>query len=137
MAEEADVTDFIRTFVEAVNRGEIDTALAAFADDACIVEDLAPFRWQGPGAGGEWLAAMGANAARLGVDAIHMALGDPMRIEVEGPNAYAVWPGTVTLGRAGDTLQEKGVLTFVLRASDGAWSISALTWSGSRMEPAG
>ena len=49
-------------FCELVNQGDAPAALAYFLPVASIVEDLAPYSWEGPGAGMEWLQAMNANA---------------------------------------------------------------------------
>jgi ketosteroid isomerase-like protein len=126
----------VRAMVEAVNRGDMDAALAAFADNATIVEDIAPFRWQGPSAASDWLKAMAANAKRLGVEAIDLRLGAPMRIAVEGDGAYAVFPGRLTLTSGQMQLVADGGLTFTLRRSGDTWRIDCLTWSGSEPAPA-
>ena len=124
----------VRAFIDEVNRGSIPAALARLTADVCIVEDIAPFRWTGPEAGGQWLAAMAANAERLGVTAIAMNPGEPDRVEVEGTDAYCIRPGRVTLDGPEVALAEDGLLTFVMRADGGEWRIAALTWSGSRPE---
>ena len=85
--------DLISSFVDAVNEGRSDSALARLTPDVTIVEDLAPFRWQGRSAGTDWLRAMGDNAQRSGIMAISMQLGIPSRVEVEGRSGYAVIPG--------------------------------------------
>ena len=127
-----DIAETICTFVEQVNAGHIQDALAHFTTDATIVEDIAPFRWQGPDAGAEWIAAMAANATRLSVSSIVMALGSPKRIEVEGTTAYAIFDGTVLLETVEGQLREIGSLTFVLEQQSQKWLIAALTWTGER-----
>ena len=91
-----EVTDSIADFVDAVNRGDQARAIAHFSDDVTIIEDLAPFRWDGPNAGPEWMLAMWENAQRNNVSAIMMKISPPMRIEIEGGAAYAVVPGLLT-----------------------------------------
>ena len=135
MPESEPVAAAVRAMVEAVNRGDIDAALAAFTDKATIVEDVAPYRWQGPSAASDWLTAMAANAKRLGVEAIDMRLGEPMRIEVEGDGAYAVFPGRLTLTTGKDRLAADGGLTLTLRLEGDAWRIDSLTWSGPEPAP--
>ena len=125
-----DIAAVISTFVGEVNGGEIASALARFTADVTIVEDLAPYRWQGPEAGGHWLAAMAANAERMGVSSVIMDLGPAERIEVEGPAAYAIFAGTVVFDRPEGPLYESGRLTFALVDQGGAWRIAALTWTG-------
>ena len=122
-------------FIEDVNGGNVPAALARLTDDVCIVEDLAPYRWTGPEAGGQWLAAMGANAARLGVTVIAMTPGEPQRTEVDGEHGYCIVPGRVTLRGPDVHLAEEGLITFAMRAEAGVWKISAVTWTGARPTP--
>lgn len=131
----ADLTSVIRAFIDEVNRGDMAGALARLTADVCIVEDLAPFRWTGAGAGGEWLAAMGANAGNLGVTEIAMAPGEPRRVEVEGGHGYCVVPGRLTYRGPDVALAVDGLLTFAMRLEQGAWRIAAFTWSGDRPQP--
>lgn len=128
----AELQGVIYAFIEEVNGGNIPAALARLTAEVCIVEDLAPFRWSGPTAGGEWLAAMAANGERMGVSAIVMTPGEPRRVEVEGEHGYCIIPGRVTLQGPDVSLAEEGLITFAMRAEGGRWMISALTWTGDR-----
>lgn len=116
--------------VDAVNNGEFGEAISAFGASPTIIEDIAPFRWQGPDAASSWLAAMGANAAKLKARAIIMKLGEPLHINVSGATAYAVFPGTLSMVTATGDLLSNGTLTFTLGRGDGRWLIDALVWSG-------
>ena len=128
----AELQGVIYAFIEEVNGGNIPAALARLTAEVCIVEDLAPFRWSGPTAGGEWLAAMAANGERMGVSASVMTPGEPRRVEVEGEHGYCIIPGRVTLQGPDVSLAEEGLITFAMRAEGGRWMISALTWTGDR-----
>ena len=123
----------ITRFTDAVNHGDASTAVAAFAPSPTVIDDLAPYRWQGPNAGGAWMAAMGANAQAKGMTLINMRLLAPSRIEVDGASAYAVVPGVLTYTfKDGHTEHADGVLTFTLQQAGGAWKIDTLTWTGPR-----
>ena len=67
-------------FTDAVNRNDMAGALTYLGPSPSIVDDLAPYRWQGPGAGGAWMAAMGANAQARGMTTINMKLGKASRV---------------------------------------------------------
>jgi ketosteroid isomerase-like protein len=125
-----EVTDSIADFVDAVNKGDQARAIAHFSDDVTIIEDLAPFRWDGPNAGPEWMLAMWENAQRNNVSAIMMKISPPTRIEIEGGAAYAVVPGLLTYEGVESALRSDGLLTFSLKASGEQWLINGLTWSG-------
>lgn len=128
----ADLLSEIRAFIDDVNSGNAPAALRRLTEDVCIVEDIAPFRWTGANAGGQWLAAMAANAQRVGVSAITMTPGEPQRIEVEEPYGYCIIPGVVTLEGPGAAMREDGLITFAMNIDGGRWRISALTWTGDR-----
>ena len=134
MDASATITHFVVEFVEEVNSGKIQAALARFSDNAAIIEDIPPFKWQGPDAGSQWLSAMVANAERLGVTSVAMELGDARRIEMDGQSAYAIFAGTVQLKRTCGSLQERGLLTFTFDGSRQGWLITGLTWTGERPE---
>ena len=130
-----EIANTISEFVAHVNSGTIDAALACFTRDPTIIEDIAPYKWQGSGAGERWLAAMAANAERLSVNAVVMQLGKAERIEIEGSAAYAIFGGTVLLKQMDKALQEAGLLTFALERQSDRWLIAGLTWTGERAAP--
>ena len=129
------VASSIANFVAAVNKGDSAKALAYLATDVSITEDLAPFRWHGPGAGSDWLTAMQHNGERMGLSDIQMKLGTPIQVLAEGDHAYEVVPGVVTLKGPRQTLHENGVLTFALQKIRGDWQIVVLAWGGSAPAP--
>jgi ketosteroid isomerase-like protein len=122
-------------FVEAVNQGDMTSALASLTGDVTIVEDIAPYRWQGPGAGAEWMAAMAGNAEAAGMAGIVMEIGEPGRVEAEREQGYAVVPGILSLHGAEATLRAEGTLVFSLRREEGGWLISAFAWAGPAPRP--
>jgi ketosteroid isomerase-like protein len=122
----------ISRLVDAVNGGDQEAALALLTSDVTIVEDLAPYRWQGPDAGASWMRAMWENGQRSGMTDIRMRIASAARIEAEGDDAYAVVPGLLTYSGAGPPLRADGILTFTLKRTGETWLISALAWSGPR-----
>jgi ketosteroid isomerase-like protein len=130
MSDEAAVIDAVKDMVEAVNRGIFARAVSAFSENACAVEDISPFRWQGPSAAIDWLQAMGANAAKLNVSAILMKLEMAERVEVEANHAYVLVPGSLRMRGLESELRADGLLTFTLSRKEAGWLIDTLTWSG-------
>lgn len=125
----------VLAMVDAVNRGDLATAVAAFTEAPVIVEDIAPYIWRGPEAPSDWLSAMGANAARLNVQSVLLALDQPTRIEVDADAAYAVFPGDLSLAAVGRDLVARGLLTLTLQNEGDRWRISSLVWSGPEPAP--
>ena len=124
-----EIVDAIAEFVDAVNEGDRDAALARLTDDVSIIEDLAPYRWQGPNAGSEWLEAMAENARRNAITSISMNLRNATRVEVAGDHAYAIVQGVLTYG-GGSPRQADGLLTFALIRQDSSWMIRSFAWTG-------
>ena len=124
-----EIVDSIAEFVDAVNRGDRAAVLAQLTDDVSIIEDLAPYRWQGPEAGSQWLDAMAENARRNAITSISMNLRNATRVEVDGEHAYAILQGVLTYG-GGSPRQADGLLTFAMVRQDGRWMIRSFAWTG-------
>lgn len=125
----------VERFVDAVNNGDVSDALGHFAPDAVIVEDLPPYRWQGPDAGSEWLVAMRENAQAAGLTSIVMRLEPAIRVEVDADDAYAVFAGHLKYRGNAVELQSRGCLTFTLRKAGAKWLIRSLVWGGPAPQP--
>ena len=116
---------------EAVNTGDLPTAFAAFTPSPMIIEDLAPYRWQGPGTPQAWIDGMGANAQAHGITAIHMQLSPPTRIDVVADRAYAIVPGQLRyVLKDGHSEHADGLITALLLRTPAGWKIDSLIWSG-------
>jgi ketosteroid isomerase-like protein len=118
-------------FVEAVNHGQMDKALDYYAPSVTIVDDLAPYRWTGPGAGGAWLTAMDANAKALAITGIEMRVTQVTRVEVAADHAYAIAPGRLSFTyKDGHRERAEGQLAFTLVKTPRGWKIDTQTWAG-------
>jgi ketosteroid isomerase-like protein len=124
-----EVVSAITDFVKAVNRSDQNDALTRLTKDVSILEDLAPYRWQGPTAGAEWMLAMHENAQRNAISGIFMQLGRATRVEVEGRHAYAIIEGHLSYNGA-RLLHSHGTLTFALVKEERGWMISSFAWTG-------
>jgi ketosteroid isomerase-like protein len=132
MEDSEAIRSVVSGMVDAVNRADFAEAASYFTAEPLIVEDIAPFRWRGASAVADWLSAMGANAASMGVSLIEMTLHPVERLEIQAGCAYACFPGTLRMSVTGGELHAKGVLTFVLVNVSSGWLIDTLVWSGSR-----
>jgi ketosteroid isomerase-like protein len=126
----------ITRMTDAVNRGDMPTAFAAFTPGPTIVEDLAPYRWSGPGTPQAWVEGMGANAQAHGITVINMKLGPPTRIDLTNDHAYAIVPGRLSYTlKDGHSEHADGLITFILLRAGGDWKIDTLVWSGPAAKP--
>jgi hypothetical protein len=134
MEDEEAICRVVMGMVDAVNRGAFAETASYFSAEPMIVEDIAPFQWNGTSAVADWLSAMGANAALLGVSTIEMKLHPADRLEVQASCSYACFPGTLRMSVTAGELHAKGVLTLVLAKDSSRWLIATLVWSGSKPE---
>ena len=131
-AEDA-IVAALQRFTGFVNAGDMPAALACFTANPSIVEDIAPYHWQGPGAGAAWLAAMGANAARAGMTGITMTFHAPTLVLTEGDRGYAVLPGDLAYAFGdGSVRRVRGHGTFAVQRDAADWKIETLTWGWER-----
>jgi len=125
------VTAPIHQFIDGFNTGDVQSAYAAYASgDILIIDEFAPHRWTGPHAAQDWAADYDKHAKATGVTDGSVKYGAPTRSEVEGEVAYVILPTIYTYKEKGKPMREEGQMTFVLRAEQGAWKITAWTWTG-------
>jgi hypothetical protein len=129
---DAQVMAPIQKFVESFDKGDLAGAAATHSADAdlSIVDEVAPFHWQGPRGFQEWSAALDADSKKRGVSDQMVKLGVPTRKEVTGDRAYVVVPAVYTFKEAGVAKRESAQMTFTLKKSAGAWLIQGWTWTG-------
>ncbi len=128
--------DPIRKFLDSFNDGDIDGAAATQVNDVAIVDEFAPFQWQGAGAFRRWFDGLTKHDAAGGVTDGHMAMGDTIREEVSGDHAYVVLATVYTFKQNGAAMRAPAQMTFALQKGDAGWRISAWTYSAPRATPA-
>ncbi|MFY9643870.1 MAG: nuclear transport factor 2 family protein [Terriglobales bacterium] len=137
LAATPDVTAPIHQFIDGFNKGDTKSAYAAYSTgDITIVDEFAPHRWIGPHAPQDWAADYDKHAQANGVSDGIVKYGAPTRTEVEGDAAYVVIPATYLYKERGQSMVEKGQMTFVLHAEGGGWKIQGWTWLGVKPHPA-
>lgn len=121
----------IRQFLDGINAGNIDNALAAYAHgDITITDEFAPHVWMGPDAPHAWLDDYARDSAAKGLTEGHVRYGRPARGEVETDSAYLIVPTLYTFKLNGAPMAEEGQMTFVVNREATGWKIKGWTWSG-------
>ena len=110
-----------------------DAALSAFAShDVVIVENFAPYVFDGPQAVQGWAKGMRSHVEAL--SALAHRFGDAQNFSTSGDRAYFSLP-TQWTGRAGTQgFIEEGGWSFVLVKEDGAWRVLGYGWAVTRIE---
>jgi ketosteroid isomerase-like protein len=126
----ADVMAPIRQFLDGFNKGDVPSALAACAAETSILDEFAPYEWNGAGACAKWASDYDADAKRKGITAGAVALGTPRFHDVSGDRAYVVLPASYEVTQKGKQIKQSGsVMTVGLRKTATGWKITAWSWA--------
>lgn len=119
----------VHKFVAAADKGDRSAYVSYCAEDAVVVDHVAPYVFRGPTAcGDEWDAIVAwADQNKIVLGANRMS--KPAFVDVVGDRVYAVFPVTASITRAGKKGVEAGVWTFTLRRQTQGWKIEAWAWS--------
>jgi len=129
-SEQSEVMTPVHRFVDGFNKSDAKTELSACADQVSIIDDFAPYHWNGAGACSAWAQAYDEWAKKNGITDGAVTLGKVRSIEVVGDQAYAVVTAGFTWKQNGKPMIESGAtLTVVLHKSGSRWLITAWTWS--------
>lgn len=130
-SEKTDAMAVIQQFVDAFNKGDMQSAIAQCADQTSIIDDFAPHEWHGAGACAKWGKAYEADAKKNDITDGVVTLGAPRHLEVTANHAYAVIPvDSFTYKVKGKATKETGsILTVALRKGDSGWRITGWAWT--------
>jgi ketosteroid isomerase-like protein len=129
-AERDDVMKTVRQWVEGLNRGDTQAAIAACAPQTSIVDEFPPHEWHGDGACAKWVAELKVFNQSIGLTEGIVTLGKPRRVDITGDRAYVVAPTDFAYKEHGKPGKEAGALfTVSLRNSPAGWRITGWAWS--------
>jgi hypothetical protein len=131
-SDETEVLSRMHQTIDAANRN-IDTALASnFMPSVVLVDDLAPYVFQGPAADAilEWTNAHGADSVKNSITDFSMQLLKPRRVEVSGDRAYIVLPAVYSFKQRLRPMQKRGTITATLERLDKKWLIATCSRAG-------
>jgi hypothetical protein len=115
----------------------IGNAVAEFASmkagnapsPTAITDEFSPYLWQGASAAAEWNEGLQKSAMADHDAGLKIGLSAPSHLSVNGDNAYAVYPTTLTFTHKGKPAKERGAFAFALEKSAGAWRITSWAWA--------
>jgi hypothetical protein len=119
----------VATFV-AITVGKSPVNIdSLFIPDAVVVDENAPYRWDGPHAASQWLASLHRLQASMHTSSFSVVAGKPTEYEQSDGVAYEIVPLTIS-GTAGTKhIHETGMLTFTFRLIAGDWKIATDVWT--------
>jgi ketosteroid isomerase-like protein len=127
-SESAEALSVIRRWVDSFNRGDAQSAIAMCADHAYLVDDFAPYQWNGVHACQDWFGDARALAGSQGVTHEVITLGKTWHIEVKGDLGYVVIPTTLSFLQQGKRAKSRGFLTVTLH-KEIDWRMTGWIWS--------
>jgi len=126
MREKSDAVLAAEQVLDAIDRGDVAAALAGFATDVLILDDIPPFRRTGLGEAQAWIREVIGARKRLHAS---LNMDDRTRSNEGDGRVYMVARANLTITSASGIADEGGLLTFTLRSVDGSWLIDTLVWS--------
>ena len=94
-----------------------------------IVENFAPFLFEGPDAVARWLLGFREHVAMDRLSELEWRFGEAQDFARDGDRAYFVLPTTWTGRTHGRAFSEQGGWAFVLQASGEGWRILSYAWA--------
>jgi len=129
-AEKTDVMRTVNQLLDAFNKGDTKSLLAACTDEMSIIDEFPPHEWHGAGTCSKWLADYDADAKKNGITEGVVTLGKPRHVEVTGDRAYVVVPANYTYKQHGKPVKETGsIWTLTLRKSESGWRVNGWAWA--------
>ena len=122
-----EIQTLIDNHINGFNTQNSELFLGVFGDTAIIIDGIAPYRWLNPNAPANWLADVEKWRKDLGVSHEHLSY-EMGFWNVEGPNAYAVIAGTLTVTIKGQTVTRTGTLACTFSKHGEEWKIDAQAW---------
>jgi hypothetical protein len=135
LAQTPDPITVVRKLIDDFDRGDMQAAQANFTGDVAIIDEFAPYLWQGPGAVSNYLAAFDTFSKAKGRTDQTLKNLSVIRSDVDGDFAYIVVRAIYRYKERGRSMSETGDDVYVLHNGPGGWKIESFTWRGGEAQP--
>ncbi len=124
-----EVIDVVQAVVFSLNTFNIDAVSNLYTPNAVITDDAAPFSWNGPTAGVQWVNAVEHTCKTSNLTKLKGKINTITVFHQTADNYYIVVPVRFT-GNLPDhkSFSVDGAFAFVLREVNGKWIIKSQTW---------
>jgi ketosteroid isomerase-like protein len=127
--DKTDVMSVVHQWVDAFNKGDMQSMGAACADQASIIDDFPPHEWHGAGACSKWSSDFQAFTHAAVITDPIVTVGKPWHIDVTADRAYVVAPTTFSFKQKGKPVKEAGIITVTLQKSAAVWRMTGWAWA--------
>jgi len=120
----------VHQFIDAFNKGDTKTLVAACAGQASILDEFPPHEWHGAGACAKWISDFDADAKKNGITDAAVTLSNPWHVDITADRAYVVVPVNYNFKQKGKPVSEVGsILTIAMQKSQSGWRITGWAWA--------
>jgi hypothetical protein len=128
-SDKTDVLASVKQLADSQNKEDMKAFVAACAPQAAIVDEFAPFVWQGATACSDWWNANDTNNKQIGSTDGILTYGKPWHVTVTGDRAHVVLPAKFTDREKGKKVVESAVWTVSLQKGAAGWRMTGSTWA--------
>jgi hypothetical protein len=128
LAQTPDPLAVVRKMTDDCNRGDFKTAEAAFTGDGVIVDEFAPYLWQGPGFAHTYFSAFDAFSTTKGRTDQTLKIVSVIRSDLDGDFSYVAVSVVYGYKEQGRAMNETGDDVYTLHKEGGGWKIRSFTW---------
>ena len=126
----AEIKSLIDTVLGGFNNKDSALYNSAFAQDAVVIDGIAPYRWTGPNSPARWFSDAEKWVHKFGVENENIACDRIVHTAVVGTHAYVVLSATLSFelkgGQSGST---PGILTFTFAKRRNEWKVESQAWA--------
>jgi ketosteroid isomerase-like protein len=125
----SNVMEIVSKAIYALNSFDIAAVADLYTPNAVVADDEAPYSWNGPTAGVQWVNAVEKVCKDNHLSKLKGVI-EPINVfQQSADNCYIVVPASFT-GNLPDKrrFSVKGAFTFVLRQENGKWLIKSQAW---------
>ena len=128
-SDKTDAVAVVDKWTANFNKGDLQAAIALCADDASVIDGLAPFLWRGPGACAKWSDAYATYVKHQEMAGVTVTLAPSQTVYVSGDRAYFAARATLVGTQKGKPVKVAARVTMALQKGSGGWQITAWSWS--------
>ena len=128
-SDNGDVLASVQKANDSFNSGNKQEWLNICSAAPVIIDNFAPYRWDGMTACEDYWNANAADSKKSGITDEVVTLGKPWHVAVTGDRAYVVVPTTDTYKEKGKAVTRAGsVWTFTLQKFASGWLVTGMAW---------
>lgn len=133
-SDKTDVVATVDRYLNNLDPGKIQTAVAMCDAEVSILDEFPPHAWHGPTACADWWNGLLAYNEKRGITDGDAKLGKTWTVDITGDRAYFVAPMTYTYKQNGKSVKETASFAVALKHTQTGWRITSWAYSKQTLE---